>query len=296
MKGIILTGGRGSRLYPLTLPVSKPLLPIYDKPLVYYPLSVLMLAGIKEILLISNQEYLPDYQKLLGDGSHIGISIEYAVQEIPKGSADAFLLGEKFLRNGKKEGCCLIFGDNIFYGPYFTKLLDEAKAKVLKGNAAVVFGYPVTNPGEFGVVTFDSAGKVTSIEEKPKEPKSNYAVPGLYFYDSDAVEIAKNVKPSVRGEIEITSVNDYYLRKGRLHVTLMERGMVWLDTGTADRMLKASTFVQGSQEMQGYYVSCIEEIAWRKGFIDTEQLLRLGHELSKTNYGKYIIDLANEKA
>ena len=295
MKGIILAGGKGTRLYPLTRTISKQLLPIYDKPLVYYPLSVLMSADIREILVISTPEDTPSYQNLLGDGSRIGLSIEYAVQEKPRGLADAFILGETFISKGKSEGCCLILGDNIFYGQHFSKLLAEAKSKVLSGGAAV-FGYPVANPSEFGVVAFNSAGKVTSIEEKPKEPKSNYAVPGLYFYDNNVVEIAKNVKPSARGEIEITSVNDHYLRNGNLHVTLMGRGMAWLDTGSADRMFKASAFVQSVQEMQGFYISCIEEIAWRRGFIDTNQFLRLGEELSMTDYGNYILDLAKEKS
>jgi len=294
MKGIILAGGKGTRLYPNTKVVSKQLLPVYDKPLIYYPLSVLMLADIREVLLISTPEDISRYEKLLGGGAHIGLNIEYAVQEQPRGLADAFILGENFLHKGEAEGCCLILGDNIFYGQYFSTLLHEARVRIQQGGAAI-FGYPVGNPSEFGVVAFDDQGKVTSIEEKPQKPKSNYAVPGLYFYDNDVVEVAKNVKPSPRGETEITAVNEHYLRNNKLFVTLMGRGLAWLDTGSADRMLKAANFVQSVQEMQGFYISCIEEIAWRKGFIDTEQLLRLGHELKMTDYGQYIIDLAKEQ-
>ena len=294
MKGIILAGGKGTRLYPMTKSISKQLLPIYDKTLIYYPLSVLMLADIQEILVISTPEDTPLYRQLLGDGSRIGLNIEYAVQDHPRGLADAFILGENFI---SAENCCLILGDNVFYGHYFSDLLSKAKAKVQPDaenpiiGGASIFGYPVGNPSEFGVVDFDSNGRVISIEEKPKKPKSNYAVPGLYFYDNDVVEIAKNVKPSERGEIEITAVNDHYLQRGKLHVTLMGRGMAWLDTGSADRMHKASEFVQSIQEMQGFYIACIEEIAWRKGFINTEQLLHLGNELKMTDYGQYILDL-----
>ena len=319
MKGIILAGGKGTRLYPITKAVSKQLLPIYDKPLIYYPLSVLMLAEIREILLISTPEDTPVYQKLLGDGSRIGLHIEYVVQEQPRGLADAFILGEDFLRTNAADfpamsaqstglpvtsaeckggatdkGCCLILGDNVFYGNHLTLLLKEAKTKVQEGGAAI-FGYPVAYPNEFGVVAFDDSGRVTSIEEKPQNPKSNYAVPGLYFYDDDVVEIAKNIQPSKRGEIEITAVNDHYLKKNKLYVTLMGRGMAWLDTGSADRMLKASEFVQSVQEMQGFYISCIEEIAWRKGFIDTKQFVKLGKEMEMTDYGRYILDLAKER-
>lgn len=292
MKGIILAGGKGTRLHPMTKTVSKQLLPIYDKPLIYYPLSVLMLAGIREILLISTPEDIPSYQKLLGDGSRVGLHMEYIVQDQPRGLADAFILGAPFLRKGSQEGCCLILGDNVFYGQYFGGMLEDAKTKA--NNGAAIFGYPVANPSEFGVVAFDGQGKVTSIEEKPQKPKSNYAVPGLYFYDNDVVEIAKNVQPSARGEIEITAINEHYLRQNKLYVTLLGRGMAWLDTGSPDRMLKASEFVQSVQEMQGFYISCIEEIAWRRGFIDTEQFVALGKELEMTDYGRYILDIAKE--
>ncbi|MCL1988493.1 MAG: glucose-1-phosphate thymidylyltransferase RfbA [Firmicutes bacterium] len=295
MKGIILAGGKGTRLYPSTKTVSKQLLPIYDKPLIYYPLSVLMLAHIKDILIISTPEDTPNYQRLLGDGSQIGINIEYVVQEQPRGLAEAFILGEQFLAKGEQTGCCLILGDNVFYGQMFSNLLTHAKNQVKQGGAAI-FGYPVTNPSEFGVVAFDKNDKVTSIEEKPKFPKSHYAVPGLYFYDNDVVNIAKNVKPSERGEVEITAVNDHYLQQNKLYVTLMGRGMAWLDTGSADRMLKAAAFVQSVQEMQGFYISCIEEIAWRNHFIDTEQFLRLGNEMKMTDYGQYILEIAKEQA
>ena len=293
MRGIILAGGKGTRLYPSTMAVSKQLLPIYDKPLIYYPLSVLLLANIRDILIISTPEDTPQYQKLLGDGSRIGVSIEYAVQDTPRGLADAFIIGEQFISSGDGS-VCLILGDNVFYGQYFSVLLDEAKARVSDSGGAEIFGYPVGNPQELGVVEFDSNQNVVSIEEKPKKPKSNYAVPGLYFYDKHVVEIAKNVKPSERGEIEITSINDHYLKNGELHVTLMGRGMAWLDTGSADRMHKASGFIQSVQEMQGLYISCIEEIAWRRGFIDSNQLLELGEELSMTEYGQYLIGLVKE--
>ncbi|MCL1997476.1 MAG: glucose-1-phosphate thymidylyltransferase RfbA [Turicibacter sp.] len=294
MKGLILAGGKGTRLYPATKAVSKQLLPIYDKPLIYYPLSVLMLAGIREILLISTPEDTPSYQKLLGDGSQIGLSLEYAVQDQPRGLADAFILGEKFIGRGTADGCCLILGDNVFYGMGLSSLLEEAQHSVKQGGAAI-FGYPVANPTEFGVVAFDQQGKVTSIEEKPAKPKSHYAVPGLYFYDNDVVDIAKNVQPSARGEIEITAINDYYLRQNKLYVTLMGRGMAWLDTGSADRLHKAASFVQSVQEMQGFYISCIEEIAWRKKFIDMAQLVRLGEDMKMTEYGQYILNLAKER-
>ncbi|MCL1998387.1 MAG: glucose-1-phosphate thymidylyltransferase RfbA [Turicibacter sp.] len=294
MKGIILAGGKGTRLYPSTKTVSKQLLPIYDKPLIYYPLSVLMLAHIREILIISTPEDTPNYQKLLGDGSQIGLTIEYAVQATPRGLADAFILGEAFLGKGEQNGCCLILGDNVFYGQLFSTLLKNAQAKIKSGGAAI-FGYPVANPSEFGVVAFDENSKVVSIEEKPAHPKSHYAVPGLYFYDNEVVEIAKNVKPSLRGEIEITAINEYYLMQNKLFVTLMGRGMAWLDTGSADRMLKASSFVQSVQEMQGFYVSCIEEIAWRNGFISTEQFAQLGTAMHMTEYGQYILALAKEQ-
>ena len=291
MKGIILAGGKGTRLYPNTIAVSKQLLPIYDKPLIYYPLSVLLLAGIRDVLLISTPEDIPSYKRLLDDGTRIGIRIEYAVQASPRGLADAFILGESFIGN---SSVCLVLGDNVFYGQSFSKLLGDATDKIAAIGGAVIFGYPVANPHEFGIVEFDSQNNAISIEEKPENPKSKYAVPGLYFYDNNVVEISKNIKPSSRGEIEITSVNNQYLQDRRLHVELMGRGMAWLDTGSASRMLKASEFVQSLQDMQGFYISCIEEIAWRKGCISTEQLLVLGRELSMTDYGKYLISIAEE--
>ena len=289
MKGIILAGGRGTRLYPMTKVTSKQLLPIYDKPMIYYPLSALLLAGIRDILIISTPEDTPVYEELLGDGSKLGIHIQYKVQPEPKGLAQAFILGEEFIGNDK---VCLILGDNIFYGKDFTKVLTNAQ-KDLDG--AVIFGYPVKNPRSFGVVEFDKDKNVISIEEKPEYPKSEYAVPGLYFYDNDVVEIAKNVKPSARGEVEITAVNNAYLKKRKLKVELMQRGMAWLDTGTPAGMLKASEFVQTVQEMQGFYISCLEEIAWRRGFIDTQQLKLLGDELKMTDYGQYLLSLAEGK-
>ena len=288
MKGIILAGGKGTRLYPMTKVVSKQLLPIYDKPMIYYPLSVLLLAGIREILIISTPEDTPMYAQLLGNGSRIGVSITYKVQETPRGLADAFLLGEEFIGS---DSVCLVLGDNVFYGQDLTRILRRAMARL---DGAAIFGYPVKNPCAFGVVEFDADRRVVSIEEKPKHPKSNYAVPGLYFYDNRVVRIAKQVKPSARGEIEITAVNNAYLEMGALRVELLGRGFAWLDTGTPDGMLKAAQFVEAVQDRQGFYVSCIEEIAWRRGFITTKQLLELGEDLKMTDYGQYLISLARE--
>ena len=289
MKGIILAGGRGTRLYPMTKVVSKQLLPIYDKPMIYYPLSTLLLAGIKEILVISTPEDIGMYEELLGDGSRLGISISYKIQPEPKGLAQAFLLGEEFMGN---DDVCLILGDNIFYGKDFTKLLKTAQEQL---DGATIFGYTVKNPTAFGVVEFDENHNVVSIEEKPEHPKSDYAIPGLYFYDNRVVEIAKNIKPSARGELEITAVNNEYLKLGKLKVKLMPRGMAWIDTGTPTGMIKASEFVQTVQEMQGFYISCIEEIAWRRGFIDDLQLKKLGEELKMTDYGQYLLSLLENK-
>lgn len=288
MKGIILAGGRGTRLYPMTKVTSKQLLPIYDKPMIYYPLSALLLAGIREILIISTPTDTPVYEELLGDGSKLGISLQYKVQPEPKGLAQAFILGEEFIG---EDDVCLILGDNIFYGKDFTRVLMNAQER-LKG--AVIFGYAVKNPTAFGVVEFDGNNKVISIEEKPQKPKSNYAVPGLYFYNNDVIEIAKNVEPSARGEVEITAVNNEYLKRGTLDVQLMQRGMAWLDTGTPSGMLKASEFVQTVQEMQGFYISCLEEIAWRRGFIDDGQLKKLGEDLKMTDYGQYLLSLLED--
>lgn len=289
MKGIVLAGGKGTRLYPMTHAVSKQLLPIYDKPLIYYSLSVLLLAGIKEILIISTPEDRPLYERLLGDGSRLGLEFSYQVQETPRGLADAFILGEDFIGD---DSVCLILGDNVFYGQDLTKVLRKAR-ELEEG--AVIFGYPVKDARFFGVVEFDNNNKVISIEEKPFKPKSNYAIPGLYFYDNKVVEIARQVKPSARGEMEITAVNNAYLEKGKLNVILLGRGMAWLDTGTPDGMLKAAEYVKAVQSTQGFYISCLEEIAWRRGFITTEQLREIGENLKMTDYGQYILSLAEDQ-
>ena len=289
MKGIILAGGKGSRLYPITAVTSKQLLPIYDKPMIYYPLSTLLLADIRDILIISTPEAIDAYKSLLGDGINLGIKLTYIVQEEPRGLAEAFILGDGFIG---LDRVCLILGDNIFYGNNLTDYLRLAESNL---TGAAIFGYPVSNPSDFGVVEFDREGKVISLEEKPINPKSKYAVPGLYFYDNEVVEIAKNVKPSPRGEIEITSINNEYLKRGKLQVVLMGRGMAWLDTGTPKNMLLASNFIEIVQERQGFYISCIEEIAWRRGFIDDKQLKKLGEAQKQTSYGQYIISLLDDK-
>jgi len=285
MKGIILAGGKGTRLYPMTIPVSKQLLPIYDKPMIYYPLSVLLMAGITEVLLISSPDAIDSYKNLLGDGSKLGIKIFYKVQDEPRGLADAFIVGEEFIG---KDNVCLILGDNIFYGNGLTEILESA-SNLKEG--AIIFGYAVNDPTAFGVVEFDKDYNVLSIEEKPKNPKSKYAVPGLYFYDNDVIKIAKEVQPSARGEIEITSINNEYLKRKKLKVEIMCRGMAWLDTGTPSNMLRASTFIETVQNMQGLHIACLEEIAWRKGYISDEVLGKLGHELKQTDYGKYLLSL-----
>lgn len=285
MKGIILAGGKGTRLYPMTKVISKQLLPLYDKPMIYYPLSVLLLAKIREILIISTPEDIPLYERMLGDGSNLGISLSYKMQTSPRGLADAFIIGEEFIGNDK---VCLILGDNVFYGQDFTATLEVAK-KAESG--AVIFGYPVKNPSDFGIVEFGDDGRVISIEEKPDKPKSHYAIPGLYFYDNNVVEIAKNVKPSARGEIEITAVNNVYLERNALSVRLLGRGIAWLDTGTPQGMLKASEYIEAVQSRQGLYISCLEEIAWRRGFINDSQLREIGKSLETTDYGKYILSL-----
>lgn len=285
MKGIILAGGKGTRLYPSTKVISKQLLPIYDKPMIYYPISILLLAGIKDILIISTPDDINDYKGLLGTGEKLGINFTYKVQEKPRGLAEAFILGEEFIGN---DDVCLILGDNIFYGQGFTNIFNKIKEEKAP---ATIFGCYVNNPKEFGVVEFDNGGNVLSIEEKPKNPKSNYVVPGLYFYDNSVIEIAKKVEPSARGELEITSVNNEYLKRGQLKVELLGRGIAWLDTGTPSNMLKAGAFVETIQERQGLQVACIEEIAWNNGWIDDNKLKSIGEELKNTQYGQYILSL-----
>jgi len=285
MKGIILAGGSGTRLYPLTKSISKQIMPIYDKPMIYYPLSVLMLANIREILIISTERDLPVFRELLGDGSDFGVKLEYKVQEKPNGLAEAFLIGEEFVGN---DNVALILGDNIFFGSGFSGLLEEA-GKIKEG--AVIFGYPVKDPTSYGVVEFDQNGKAISLEEKPKVPKSNFAIPGLYFYDNTVIEKAKNVKPSNRGELEITTVNEMYLNEKNLNVKILGRGIAWLDTGTHEALLEAANFVEAIQKRQGFYIACIEEIAYKKGWIDNKKLEELAETLQKTEYGKYLKEL-----
>ena len=290
MKGIILAGGAGTRLYPLTKAISKQIMPVYDKPMIYYPLSTLMLAGIREVLIISTPRDLPVFEELLGSGEQLGMKFAYAVQEEPRGLADAFIIGERFIG---KDAVALVLGDNIFYGQSFSKVLKNVAERTENQPGATIFGYYVRDPREYGVVEFDEEGTAVSIEEKPENPKSNYAVPGLYFYDNDVVEIAKNVQPSARGEIEITSVNNEYLRRGNLKVETLGRGFAWLDTGNHDMLLAAADFVSAFQKRQGLYISCIEEIAYKRGFIDSKQLKKLAEPLMKTEYGQYLMDIAN---
>ena len=289
MKGIILAGGSGTRLYPLTKAISKQIMPVYDKPMIYYPLSTLMLSGIREVLIISTPRDLPVFEELLGDGSQLGMNIEYAVQEAPNGLAEAFIIGADFIG---QDAVALVLGDNIFYGQSFSKVLRQAYERQENEPGATIFGYYVKDPREYGVVEFDENGIAISIEEKPAQPKSNYAVPGLYFYDNDVVNIAKSIKPSARGELEITAVNNEYLQRGNLHVETLGRGFAWLDTGNHDMLLSAANFVETFQKRQGLYISCIEEIAYKRGFIDAAQLEKLAQPLLKTDYGKYLMDIA----
>lgn len=286
MKGIILAGGSGTRLYPITKAISKQIIPVYDKPMIYYPMSVLMLAGIKDILIISTPRDIGLFEELFGDGSYLGLNLSYAVQYAPNGLAEAFIIGEKFIEN---DSVALVLGDNIFYGQSFGKILEEAANTT---ECATIFGYYVSNPEAYGVVEFNSEGKVISIEEKPKVPKSHYAVPGLYFYNNDVVNIAQNIKPSARGELEITEVNNEYLRRGKLNVKLFGRGMAWLDTGTHNTMLEASNFVETVQKRQGLYIACLEEIAYKRGYINREQLIELARILNKSDYGEYLLKIA----
>jgi len=287
MKGIILAGGSGTRLHPITLGISKQIMPIYDKPMIYYPLSVLMLAGIREILVISTPHDLPNFEKLLGDGKNLGCRFEYKVQEVPNGLAQAFVLGEEFIGD---DDVALVLGDNIFYGRGLDKLLNDSN----KVDGGIVFAYHVSDPERYGVVEFDKEHKAISIEEKPKNPKSNYAVPGLYFYDNSVVEVAKNLKPSARGEYEITDINKYYLKEGKLKVGILSRGTAWLDTGTFESLLEASMFVSVIEKRQGLKVGCIEEIAWRKGFITKDQLKELAEPLLKSGYGQYLVGILEQ--
>lgn len=291
MRGIILAGGSGTRLYPITQEVIKQLIPVYDKPMIYYPMSVLMLAGIKEILIISTPEALPSFERLFGDGSQLGLKLSYKVQPSPDGLAQAFILGEEFIG---EDDVCLILGDNLYHGHGITKMLRESVQSVKEERKSVIFGYYVTDPERYGVAGFDTEGNVTSIEEKPENPKSNYAVTGLYFYTNDVVEIAKNVKPSHRGELEITSVNEEYLKRGKLKVELMGRGYAWLDTGTHESLLEAGNFIQTIEKRQGLKVACLEEIAYEMGYINKEQLIELAGPLKKNAYGAYLIRRANE--
>ncbi|MCR5056899.1 MAG: glucose-1-phosphate thymidylyltransferase RfbA [Clostridia bacterium] len=289
MKGIILAGGKGTRMYPMTKAVTKQLLPVYDKPMIYYPLSVLLLGGIREIMIISDRENLPLFRELLGDGSDIGIELSYAVQERPGGIAESFIIASDFIGG---DDVCLILGDNIFYGQDLTARFEEAKGLIeSKACGAVVFGYPVKNPCDFGVVEFDDDGRVISVEEKPSKPRSDFAIPGLYFYANDVKKVAAGIEPSERGEKEITAVNEVYLKRGELRCIRLYRGFAWLDTGTPERLLKASEFISTVQNTQGFYVSCIEEIAWRRGFISKQQLKKLGRKLIDTEYGKYLVSL-----